>query len=118
MMLFLYFYFMKNNPIGIFDSGIGGLTVANAIKKKLPNENIIYFGDTQHLPYGEKSEKAIQNFSKKIIDFLVSKKCKIIIIACNSASAVAKQKITHLIRCSTIRPTNSYLRNSTCCFNI
>ena len=67
MMLFLYFYFMKNYPIGIFDSGIGGLTVANAIKKKLPNENIIYFGDTQHLPYGEKSEKAIQNFSKKII---------------------------------------------------
>ena len=85
---------MKNHPIGIFDSGIGGLTVANAIKKKLPNENIIYFGDTQQLPYGEKSEKAIQNFSKKIIDFLVSKKCKIIIIACNSASAVAKQKIT------------------------
>lgn len=93
-MPFLYFYFMKNHPIGIFDSGIGGLTVANAIKNKLPNENIIYFGDTQHLPYGEKSEKAIQNFSKKIIKFLVSKKCKIIIIACNSASSVAKQKST------------------------
>lgn len=93
-MLFLYFYFMKHSPIGIFDSGIGGLTVANAIKKALPNENIIYFGDTQHLPYGEKSKKAIQNFTQKIISFLISKKCKIIIIACNSASAVAKKNIT------------------------
>ncbi len=92
-MLFLYFYFMKNSPIGIFDSGIGGLTVANAIKKVLPNESIIYFGDTQHLPYGEKSKKAIQNFSEKIIAFLVSKKCKIIIIACNSASSVTKYNI-------------------------
>ena len=48
-MLFLYLYLMKNNPIGIFDSGIGGLTIAHALKKKLPNENIIYFGDTEHL---------------------------------------------------------------------
>ena len=50
---------MKQSAIGIFDSGIGGLTVAHAIKKQLPNENLIYFGDTQHLPYGEKSEKSI-----------------------------------------------------------
>ena len=80
---------MKNNPIGIFDSGIGGLTFAHAIKEKLPNENIIYFGDTKHLPYGEKSSKAIQNFSKKIVNFLISKNCKAIVIACNSASSVA-----------------------------
>jgi len=79
---------MKNFPIGIFDSGIGGLTVANAIKEVLPNENIIYFGDTEHLPYGEKSKEAIQSFSKKIIAFLIKKQCKIIIIACNSASSV------------------------------
>ena len=65
---------MKISPIGIFDSGIGGLTVANAIKKVLPNENIVYYGDTEHLPYGEKSKKAIQSFSKKIIQFLISKK--------------------------------------------
>ena len=88
-MLFLYLYLMKNSPIGIFDSGIGGLTVANAIKEVLPNENIIYFGDTEHLPYGEKSKTAIQNFSKKITQFLLEKKCKTIIIACNSASSVA-----------------------------
>lgn len=80
---------MKNSPIGIFDSGIGGLTVACAIKEKLPNENIIYFGDTKHLPYGEKSSKAIQSFSKKIVHFLISKNCKAVVIACNSASSVA-----------------------------
>ena len=56
---------MNNAPIGIFDSGIGGLTIAHAIKKVMPNENITYFGDTKHLPYGEKSKSAIQGFSKK-----------------------------------------------------
>lgn len=80
---------MKNSPIGIFDSGIGGLTVACAIKEKLPNEDIIYFGDTKHLPYGEKSSEAIQTFCKRIVHFLVSKNCKTIVIACNSASSVA-----------------------------
>ena len=92
-MLFLYFYIMKNSPIGIFDSGIGGLTVAHAITKALPNENIIYFGDTKHLPYGEKSKEAIQTFSKKIIKFLIEKKCKIIVVACNSASSVANESV-------------------------
>jgi glutamate racemase len=82
---------MKNSPIGIFDSGIGGLTVANAIKNILPNENIIYFGDTEHHPYGEKSKKAIQNYSQKIISFLSDKNCKIIIIACNSASSFTRE---------------------------
>ena len=80
---------MKNDPIGIFDSGIGGLTIVKAIKKIMPNEDIIYFGDTEHLPYGEKSNEAIQNFSKKITAFLIKKKCKAIVIACNSASSVA-----------------------------
>ena len=87
---------MKNSPIGIFDSGIGGLTVANAVKSVLPNENIIYFGDTEHLPYGEKSKEAIQSFSKKIISFLVEKKCKTIIIACNSASSVAEESVINI----------------------
>ena len=67
---------MRNSPIGIFDSGIGGLTVAHALKEKLPNESIIYFGDTEHLPYGEKSDEAIQNFSKNIAEFLERKNCK------------------------------------------
>ena len=66
----------QENPIGIFDSGIGGLTIANAIKKALPDEHIVYFGDTEHHPYGEKSKKAIRNFSNKIINFLIAKKCK------------------------------------------
>lgn len=84
---------MKNNPIGIFDSGIGGLTVANAIKEVLPYENIIYFGDTEHLPYGEKSKDSIQNFSRKIIQFLIKKNCKVIVIACNSASSVSDNRV-------------------------
>jgi glutamate racemase len=78
-----------NAPIGIFDSGIGGLTVAHAIAQLLPNEQIIYFGDTAHLPYGDKSADAIQHYSAKITDFLLQRNCKIIVIACNTASSVA-----------------------------
>jgi glutamate racemase len=75
--------------IGLFDSGIGGLTVANAILKQLPNESLIYFGDTAHLPYGDKSADTIRYFTKTIGAFLLSKECKIIVIACNTASSVA-----------------------------
>jgi glutamate racemase len=82
-----------SQPIGIFDSGIGGLTVAQAIRKKLPNENIIYFGDTAHLPYGDKSSHAIQAYSIKICDFLLTNNCKTILIACNSASAAAYELV-------------------------
>jgi len=89
---------MQNNPIGIFDSGIGGLTIGHALKGRLPNENIIYFGDTEHLPYGEKSKLAIQNFSKRITQFLMEKKCKTIIIACNSASSVALQSVKEIAK--------------------
>lgn len=79
----------KQQPIGVFDSGIGGLTVAHAIKKLLPQENMIYFGDTAHLPYGDKSEAAIQAYSIKIADVLIRKGCKVLVIACNSASSAA-----------------------------
>ena len=79
----------SQSPIGVFDSGIGGLTVAHAISQSLPNEEIIYFGDTQHLPYGNKSPNKIIFYSERITDFLVEKGCKAIIIACNSASSVA-----------------------------
>ena len=78
-----------DQPIGIFDSGIGGLTVANAVISQLPNEKIIYFGDTAHLPYGDKSAEAIRNYSEKIADFLLARNCKLIVIACNTASAAA-----------------------------
>lgn len=78
-----------NAPIGIFDSGIGGLTVAKAVKDALPKEQIVYFGDTAHLPYGDKSAAAIQAYSIKIADVFLQKGCKVILIACNSASSVA-----------------------------
>ena len=82
---------MKNTdqPIGVFDSGIGGLTVAHAIKELLPAERLVYYGDTAHLPYGDKSEAAIQAYSVRIADFLLKKNCKAIVIACNSASSAA-----------------------------
>lgn len=79
----------KTQPIGVFDSGIGGLTVANAIIRHLPNEEIIYFGDTAHLPYGDKSADAIRYYSLKIVKFLLEQNCKMIVIACNSASTAA-----------------------------
>ena len=78
-----------SQPIGIFDSGIGGLTVAHALVKQLPNENIVYFGDTAHLPYGDKSTAAIQAYAVKITHMLLAENCKLILIACNSASAAA-----------------------------
>lgn len=88
----------KSSPIGIFDSGIGGLTVAHAIKKALPAENMIYFGDTAHLPYGDKSEAAIQAYSIRIADVLLKKGCKVIVIACNSASSAAYELLKEYVR--------------------
>lgn len=84
---------LASQPIGIFDSGIGGLTVAHAIVKQLPNEHIIYFGDTAHLPYGDKSASTIQAYSVKIANMLLQQQCKLILIACNSASAAAYELI-------------------------
>jgi len=91
----------KEQPIGIFDSGIGGLTVAHAIKKLLPHENMIYFGDTAHLPYGDKSEAAIQAYSIKITDILLKKGCKVIVIACNSASSAAYELLNEYVNRNT-----------------
>jgi len=88
----------REQPIGIFDSGIGGLTVAHAIKKVLPNENLIYFGDTAHLPYGDKSEAAIQAYSIRIAEILLKKGCKVIVIACNSASSAAYELLQEYVR--------------------
>ncbi|MDA3780267.1 MAG: glutamate racemase [Bacteroidales bacterium] len=80
---------MNKQAIGIFDSGLGGLTVASAIKQILPEEKLIYFGDTAHLPYGDKSSSSIIHYSEKIADFLLKKNVKVILIACNTASALA-----------------------------
>jgi glutamate racemase len=76
-------------PIGIFDSGIGGLTVAHKVKELMPNESMVYFGDIAHLPYGDKSAAAIQAYSIKVTDVLLQQGCKLILIACNSASSAA-----------------------------
>ncbi|WP_181306918.1 glutamate racemase [Rufibacter sp. XAAS-G3-1] len=84
-------------PIGVFDSGIGGLTVAKAIKAHLPQERLVYFGDTAHLPYGDKSTAAIQAYSVKICDLLIRQNCKIILIACNSASAAAYELVREYV---------------------
>ena len=79
----------KTAPVGVFDSGVGGLTVAREIARQLPDENIIYFGDTARVPYGSKSQNTIIRFSEQIIRFLKTKQVKAIVIACNTASALA-----------------------------
>lgn len=84
-------------PIGIFDSGIGGLTLASQLTEILPQENLIYFGDTAHLPYGDKSTAAIQAYSVKISQFLLDKGVKAILIACNSASAAAYELVKEYV---------------------
>jgi len=79
----------RNSPIGIFDSGVGGLTVFKEVKKMLPSESIIYLGDTARLPYGNKSKKTVIRFAIENILFLLRKKVKIVIIACNTSSSLA-----------------------------
>ncbi len=79
----------KNAPIGVFDSGVGGLTVTREIMRQMPQERIIYFGDTARLPYGSKSQDTILRYSRQIIRFLMTKQVKSIVIACNTASAYA-----------------------------
>ena len=107
---------MNKQPIGIFDSGVGGLTVAHAIKQILPGESIVYFGDTAHLPYGDKSEEAIRSYSKRITEFLLEHKSKIVLIACNSASASAfeylkKEFENRVIVIDVIDPVVDYMRS-------
>ena len=75
--------------IGVFDSGLGGLTVVKEIMKQLPNENIVYFGDTARVPYGTKSKEAIVRFSKENVSFLLKHNVKMIVVACNSSSSFA-----------------------------
>lgn len=79
----------RNAPVGVFDSGVGGLTVAREIMRQIPNERIIYFGDTARVPYGSKSRDTIVRYSRQIIRFLKSRGVKAIVIACNTASAYA-----------------------------
>ena len=84
---------LKKAPIGVFDSGVGGLTVAREIMRQLPDENIVYFGDTARLPYGSKSKDSIIRFSRQIIRFLQTRHVKAIVIACNTATAQALETV-------------------------
>lgn len=79
----------RQAPIGVFDSGVGGLTVAREIIRQIPNERIVYFGDTARVPYGSKSKETIIRYSRQIIRFLLTENVKAIVIACNTASAFA-----------------------------
>ena len=83
----------KHAPVGVFDSGVGGLTVAREIMRQLPGENVVYFGDTARVPYGSKSKNNIIRYSRQIIRFLRTKDVKAIVIACNTASALALETV-------------------------
>jgi glutamate racemase len=85
-----------NNAIGVFDSGIGGLTVVRSLMERLPFENIIYFGDTARVPYGIKSVETINRYAAQITEFLIKKDVKLLIVACNTMAAVAHQTIVDL----------------------
>lgn len=84
---------MNNKPIGIFDSGIGGLTVMKEISEQLPYEDIIYFGDTARVPYGTRSKETIIKYTFQCINFLISKNIKLVVIACNTATASALEQV-------------------------
>jgi len=79
----------KNSPIGIFDSGVGGISVLRAIRAQMPEESVLYFGDQGHVPYGPRSLEQIQNFSEAVTRFLLEQGAKIVVVACNAASAAA-----------------------------
>ena len=81
------------SPIGVFDSGVGGLTVVKEIMRQLPGENMVYFGDTARVPYGSKSQATVLKYSRQIVHFLKQKEVKAIVIACNTASALALDAI-------------------------
>lgn len=84
---------MDERPIGVFDSGVGGLTVAREIMRQLPSEHMIYFGDTARVPYGNKSKETIIKYSRQIVRFLMTKNVKAIVVACNTATALALQEL-------------------------
>ncbi len=83
----------KNAPIGVFDSGVGGLTVAREVMRQLPGERIVYFGDTARVPYGSKSKETVTKYSEQIVRFLRDQGVKAIVVACNTASAYAMDTI-------------------------
>lgn len=87
----------RDAPVGVFDSGVGGLTVAREIMRNLPSEKIVYFGDTARVPYGNKSKDTIIHYCRQIIHFLQEQEVKAIVIACNTASAFALEEVKDLV---------------------
>lgn len=102
----------RNAPIGIFDSGVGGLTVAREIMRQMPDERIVYFGDTARLPYGNKSKNTIIKYSEQIIRFLETQKVKAIVIACNTASAFALETVKENLEVPIIGVINAGARTA------
>ena len=90
----------RRSAIGIFDSGVGGLTVLKAIRECLPHEDLIYLGDTARLPYGTKSPSTVERYAERAAEYLLSRDIKLLVVACNTASAVALP--TLITRCSPV----------------
>lgn len=86
-----------NRPIAVFDSGIGGLTVVSALRRELPGENIVYLGDTARVPYGGKSQATIERYSEEIASLLVGEGAKMVVVACNTASALALARLREVL---------------------
>jgi len=89
---------MDNRPIGVFDSGLGGLTVVKEIMKALPDESLIYFGDNGRTPYGTKSKETVIKYTKQDVAFLLSKDVKMLVVACNTVSALALPEVRDSIK--------------------
>jgi glutamate racemase len=102
----------RNQPIGVFDSGIGGLTVVRALMERLPFENIIYFGDTARVPYGIKSVDTINRYAAEITEFLLLKDVKLLVVACNTMAAVAYQTIKDLSPVPVLEVITASARNA------
>ena len=104
---------MDNRPIGVFDSGVGGMTVLKELAKQLPNENFIYLGDTKRFPYGSKSKESIIELTKDGVEFLINKGVKLIVIACGTATSQALEEVQPLYNIpiiGVIEPTVKYIK--------
>ena len=89
---------ISSAPIGVFDSGLGGLTVLKTLTNIFPNESFIYFGDTANVPYGNKSNDQVIQYSKNILEFFISQNTKAVVMACNTASSVAYNKLKDIYK--------------------
>ena len=102
----------KNAPIGVFDSGVGGLTVAREIMRNLPGERIVYFGDTARVPYGSKSKETVLRYSRQIVRFLQTQEVKTIVVACNTASSGRREKgRSHMADYTALIGTNATVKS-------